>query len=62
MLLSIKVYLIYFYHLLYVLICITFIYEVRFVYYLSLNNKYIIIMYRYLEFKFIIYMIIGNNE
>jgi hypothetical protein len=32
------------------------------IYYLSLNNKFIIIIYRYLEFKFIIYMIIGNNE
>jgi hypothetical protein len=33
-----------------------------YIYYLSLNNKYIITIHRYFGFKFIIYMIIGNKE
>jgi hypothetical protein len=32
-----------------------------YIYYSSLNNKYIITIHRYFEFKFIIYMIITNN-
>jgi hypothetical protein len=33
-----------------------------YIYNLSLNNKYIITIHRYFGFKFLIYMIIGNNE
>jgi hypothetical protein len=43
-----------------IIICINMYY--LYIYYLSLNNKSIIIIHRYLGFKFIIYMVIGNNE
>jgi hypothetical protein len=43
-----------------IIICINMYY--LYIYYLSLNNKSIIIIHRYLGFKFIIYMAIGNNE
>jgi hypothetical protein len=43
-----------------IIVCINMHY--LYIYYLSLNNKSIIIIHRYLGFKFIIYIIIGNNE
>jgi hypothetical protein len=42
--------------------CINMYYIYIYIYYLSLNNKSIIIIHRYLGFKFIIYIIIGNND